>query len=363
VPIHGLGTTADGRVAITMKVVQGQTFHALIRALPEGSLERGTLLDLIDVVLKVCDALAFAHSKGVLHCDAKPANIMVGDFGQVYLMDWGIARLAPEAATSGDRRVTCTVDSARHDFVGGTPPWMSPEQAMNTAVDVRTDVFAVGTLLYAMLCRRPPFLARNADTSMRLAALCEFPRPRELDADVPPGLEQIALKAMAADPAHRYQTVQELKTDLVGFVRGGGDFPSVEVAAGTVVIREGEPGDAAYIIEQGRCEVVKEVDGQPTRLREMGPGEVFGETAILASSPRTATVVALEDTVLRRVTARILEAEVGTLKPWMAAFIRTLARRFQERESSARRDRRLEAVVDGANNSGATREWRYDRFP
>lgn len=334
VPIYDLGTTADGRLCFTMKLVEGYTLSNLIERLPAGAIERGQLLDLIDVVLRVCDALAFAHNRGVVHCDVKPGNVMVADFGQVYLMDWGIAQLIDVDADAGVRLVTCTVAPGDKERLLGTPSFMAPEQAFGQAVDHRTDVFAVGTLLYAILCRRPPFASRDSSAALRAARRCDFSRPIDVAEGVSPELNRIVVKAMDLHPGRRYGSVIELKQDLVRFTRGGGDFPRVEHAAGTTIVREGEVGDAAYIIERGRCEVFKSFDGQQTKVREMGPGEVFGETAIFAASPRTATVIAAEDCVLLEVTREVLEHELGAMKPWMSAFIRTLARRFREREAS-----------------------------
>jgi serine/threonine-protein kinase len=214
---------------------------------------------------------------------------------------------------------------------------MSPEQAFGQRVDRRTDVFAVGALLYTVLCRRPPYSARDSSVALRAARRCDFPRPIEAAEGVPQELNRIVLKAMDLHPGRRYPSIVELQRDLLRFVRGGGDFPRVEFGKAEYIVREGEVGHAAFIIEKGRCQVLKDVDGRPVRLREMGPGEVFGETAILAASPRTASVVALEHTVLLSVTRDVLEHELGAMKPWMSAFIRTLAERFRERESKRKR--------------------------
>jgi serine/threonine-protein kinase len=337
VPIYDLGSTVDGRLCFTMKLVEGVTLSRRIEQLPRGPIERSTLLDFIDVLLRVCDALAFAHSRGVVHCDLKPGNVMVADYGQVYLMDWGIAQLLAEPSSPDGRQVACSVDVGERERVLGTPSYMSPEQAFGQRVDRRTDVFAVGALLYTILCRRPPYSARDSSVALRAARRCDFVSPDEAAPGVPRELNRIVLKAMDLHPGRRYPTIVDLQQDLLRFMRGGGDFPRVEFAKGELIVREGEVGDAAFIIEKGRCRVFKEVDGKEVHLREMGPGEVFGETAILAASPRTASVVALERTVLLAVTRDVLEQELGAMKPWMSAFIRTLAERFRERESKRKR--------------------------
>lgn len=332
IPVYELSSTPDGRLCITMRLVEGHTLGGLIEALPAGPLGRGRLLDLIDIILRVCDALAFAHSRGVVHCDLKPGNVMVAAFGQVYLMDWGIARLTACADDAAGRPVTCSVEPGLDDPVRGTPSCMAPEQALGRPADERTDVFGVGALLYSILCRRPPYPGRDPERAVEQAKICDWQPIDSLAPDAAPGLVRILRKAMTLEPDDRYPSVLALQRDLVRFVRGGSDFPRVRIAAGDTIVQEGELGDAAYIIEQGRCAVLKEVEGQPIKLREMGPGEVFGETAILAASARTASVVALDAMVLLKVTREVLEEEVGAMKPWMSVFIRTLAERFRERE-------------------------------
>jgi len=325
VPVHDLGVSDDGGLFFTMKLVTGRTLREWIAELPpEGAIERSELLDLLDVVLRVCDALAFAHSRGVLHCDIKPANVMVGEFGQVYLMDWGVARWIEEEAL----RVVASEDD--DDRVIGTTGLMPPEQARGAPLDERADVFAVGALLYNVLTRRPPFRGETGVQALTAARLCRFPAPDDLAGPgvVPPALSRVILRAMSKDPEDRYPTVIELKADLQRFVRGGESFEAKVFEPGEIVVNEGDPGDEAYIIESGRCEVLRGAES----IRVMGAGEVFGEMAILSSGVRTATVRAVERSVLRRVSGKALLDELDEMKPWMGALVRRLAERFRERE-------------------------------
>lgn len=320
VPVHDLGVDDEERLFFTMKLVEGRTLSEWARPLTL-ELTRERLLDLIDVVVKVCDALAFAHARGILHCDIKPANVMVGDYGQVYLMDWGVARLLEEErALSGD-------DSSR---VVGTASHMSPEQARGAPLDERADVFSMGALLYHVLTGRSPYRGESYVQVLAQAFLCRFPHPDEVRGEgvIPPALSRIVLKAMARAKEDRYRSVVELRDDLVRFARGGESFEAAEYAAGDLVIAEGDEGDTAFIIEEGRCEVLK--GGE--RIRVMGPGEVFGEMAILSPGRRTATVRAIERAVLRKVSAKILADELASMKPWMGKLVRAVAARFRERE-------------------------------
>jgi serine/threonine-protein kinase len=327
VPVHELGVDAEAHLYYTMERVEGRTLEQWVASLPAGPLDRSTLFDLLDVVVRVCDALAYAHSAGVLHCDVKPANVMVGQYGQVYLMDWGIARyLAEEQAR----------DPSTTGPIAGTPTTMAPEQARGEPLDERADVFAAGALIYFILTRRAPFASEGFIQSLVAACLCTFPHPDQLPkaGRAPAALTRIVMRAMAAPREERFARAGELRDALVRFMRGVDAFARVTFAAGEDVVVEGEQGSEAYVIETGSCEVHRQVEGRRTSIRVMGPGEVFGEMAILSPGARTASVTALEETTLLCVTAQTLQAEVDSMKPWMGALVRTLAERFRERESS-----------------------------
>ncbi len=345
VPVYDVGERdADGSLYFAMKLVEGQTLSALIRTLPPGPLDTATLYSLLDVVTKVCDALAFAHSRGVIHCDVKPSNVMVGEFGQVYLMDWGIARLAAADASPGSvqdlSRAGSLRPSATDNSVIGTPAYMSPEQARGErgTLDARSDVFLLGALLYEVLTRRAPYSTRDRSETLALAAACTFPPPRKVAGEVAvaPELDRIVMRAMAKAPEDRYPTVSALRDDLVRFMRGGSEFPRQRFAAGTFIVREGETGDAAYIVVSGRCEVQKELPAGTQTLQMIGPGDVFGEMAILTEGPRTASVVAIDETDVLVVTAAVLEQEMAALKPWMATLMKSLATRFRSIDAAHR---------------------------
>ncbi len=350
VPVYDIGERNGEQLYFSMKLVEGQTLSDVIRALPRGPLDTSTLYGLLDVLTKVCDALAFAHSRGVLHCDIKPANIMVGEFGQVYLMDWGIARLVPNelapasspspASSPGPRATPPPHASATDHSIIGTPCYMSPEQARGDRdkLDARSDVFLLGSVLYELLTRRPPYASSDRTETLSLAANGSFPAPRKIakDGGVAPELERIVLRAMAKNPDARYPSVVSLRDDLQRFMRGGGDFPRRTFQAGETIVREGEQGDAAYIIVAGSCEIQKELPSGTESLQTIGPGAVFGEMAILTEGPRTATVVAVEKTVVMVVTSAILEQEMEALKPWMATLLKSLAARFRDVDTKHR---------------------------
>jgi len=145
---------------------------------------------------------------------------------------------------------------------------------------------------------------------------------------------------MAPDPADRYPTVSDLRRDLERFLRGAWHLPTRTFPAGADVVTEGEEGDAAYLLVDGRCTVHKRAAGDEVELRRLGPGDVFGETAIFSAAPRTATVRALDDVTVTVVDRESLATGVG-LDSWGGRFVRALADRFREVDD---RLRRLEAA-------------------
>jgi eukaryotic-like serine/threonine-protein kinase len=286
--------------------------------------------------LKVCDAVAFAHSRGVLHCDIKPGNILVGTFGQVYLVDWGLAMVGATPVLPNELPALVVAGDSNLDAGGGpcgTPAFMSPEQAQGARdwFDQRTDVFGLGAVLYNILTGVPPFDSDDVTACLDRATACvvTFP-PDDSAAPLPIGLCRIVKRAMARDPGDRYQTVSELKKDVEMTLRG---FPlSAEMfAKGTRIVSEGDAGDCAYIIVRGSCLAYKIVDGQRILLRRLAAGAVFGETAVLSGGIRTATVEAEEEVLVQVVPRQLLEENLG-LHTSFGLFVVALAERFRELE-------------------------------
>lgn len=334
VPVHDLVIDARGEVTYSMKLVAGETLSVLIaRQRSVRDLEH-----ILECIIKVCEALSFAHGLGVLHRDLKPDNVMIGTHGQVYVMDWGCAHAIGEARSIVDGR------SDADGMVAGTVAYMAPEQAQGlvSQLDARADVFGVGAILYAVLTGGPPYTG-NTMAALSKAQLAEVRPPDEACTSAlkpPPHLSQIAMKAMALDPVDRFQSTEELAAALREFLKGGNWFPLQLFVQGAVIVREGDPAEAAYIITRGRCEVRKTDPKDPSRtllLRTMGVGDVFGETAIFADAPRSASVIAIEN-----VSAVVVERaaiERLTNSSWLGMFVKALAARFLDVDArlSARR--------------------------
>ena len=313
VPVHELGTDETGQPYYTMKLIQGATLRDVLKQLRDGdpaTIAAYPLTKLLSIFLKACDAVAFAHARGVLHRDLKPENIMLGDFGEVLVLDWGLAKVlsttggagvspapppppgarvsAPassESSAGGDRRAptppatttAAPVSSVRHDdpsgqyltlqgMAMGTPQYMAPEQAYGKVneLDARTDIYALGAILYSILTLHPPVEGDNVQAVLLKVVRGEITppsvysaastrrgkSPQEATAElrraaaarargqqpapttaptlllhlpgqrVPEALAAVAMKALATAPSGRYAAVPELQREVEAYLAG-----------------------------------------------------------------------------------------------------------------------------------------------
>jgi serine/threonine-protein kinase len=335
VPVHELSIDKSGVPYFTMKLVQGENFGRWLKDpdRPPGTIER--LEEGLDILVKVCDAVAYAHHRGVIHRDLKPENIMGGEFGQVYLMDWGLARLTKTRPASGDY--------AQMEAPGpvGTPEYMAPEQARGNPSDMdeRSDVFGLGAVLYELVSGKRPYgEAKTQDIILgraKLGAVIPIDQAA-MGLGVAKRIRSIVDKALAPEPKDRYQSVSELRRDIYDFLRGGLHLPRRNFPSGSVIIREGDRGDAAYLIVSGTCRAYRTVEGGEREvLANMNAGEVFGEMALLLDEPRAASVEAVTPvTVLVLDKATITEG-LG-VNGWTGALVHALALRFRALEQTIR---------------------------
>jgi serine/threonine protein kinase len=352
VPIYDLGVDAEDTF-IVMKMIHGRSLGDLLYERPETPQDPAGIQRYVSIVLKLCDALEYAHSRGVYHCDIKPDNVMVGDFGQVYLMDWGVALLESRQRSHGDQparprrfsredleqserdsliRVTGLDDGS--DPLRGTPAYMAPEQVWGRTheIDARTDVFGLGGILCEVLIGEPPNDWSSPVNMGPGRGAPEFPEQSPCWTRLPPELRRITSRALSPQRDDRHPSIAALRADLEHYLRGGGWFAIRHYQAGETVVREGEPGDTAYIIEEGRCRVLKNVGGRQEVVRTLGPGDVFGEISVFAAGPRTATIEAAEPLKVRVIGGDSLKHELDQ-NPWLGAFVRSLATIFRETDA------------------------------
>src|SRR6185369_2901136 len=226
VPVHDLAADVEeGKVFFTMKLVDGETLSAVFRRLHERAFSGLELENVLRVFLKVCDAVSFAHSRGVVHRDLKPDNVMVGSHGQVYVMDWGVALLLRDetAPAHSEPPVSVARPSGAEEAgtLVGTIQYMSPEQALGliSSQGPLTDVYGLGAILYALLTGVGPNWAISAPEALRIARSGPVPAPDTRPAwpSMPPGLCRIAMKALSVEPGQRYPSVEALRQDVEGF--------------------------------------------------------------------------------------------------------------------------------------------------
>jgi eukaryotic-like serine/threonine-protein kinase len=231
VPVYGLGTYEDGRPYYAMRFVKGDSLRDAVtrffRGEPSESdlgARRLALRQLLGRFVDVCDAVAYAHSRGVLHRDIKPGNILLGPYGETLVVDWGLAKVigrsevgtVASAAEATLRPPSAgSSDATRPGSQIGTPAYMSPEQAAG-AVDqlgVATDVYSLGATLFYVLTGRAPFSGRT-EAIIQAVSAGNFPRPRQVIPTAPAGLEAICLKATALRPEDRYRSARALALDV-----------------------------------------------------------------------------------------------------------------------------------------------------
>jgi hypothetical protein len=248
-------------------------------------------------------------------------------------MDFGLARLTKTRPASGK--------FSQMEAPGpvGTPAFMAPEQARGNPaeMDERSDVFGLGAILYQIVTDRTPYgvnSRRHLDYAQQ--GKVELLSELGLELGVSKPLAPVVDRAIAPNPDDRYPSVVELQSDVKAFLHRGLHLPRDVFEPGTVIVQEGDVGDAAFMIVQGHCRVYRTANGRQELLGNLGPGDVFGEMALILDEPRAATVEAVD-----RVTALVLDQETMHeglgLDGWTGALVKALAQRFYDLELYVRK--------------------------
>lgn len=237
VPVHDIGIDSSGSPYFTMKLLSGESLASLLKKMDEGNpayLKNYSFDSLMRMYLRICNGVAFAHSKGIIHLDLKPENVQIGEFGEVLILDWGLARSISGKHTNvneeqpvrntrlgkGYSNFKLTMDGV----MNGTPGYMAPEQAAgrNSRSDVRTDVYALGAILYAMVTYKDPIEPGDLKSMLHDTIYGNIIRPGERvpGREIPYGIEAVILKAMSVNPANRYSSVKELRDEVIAYIDG-----------------------------------------------------------------------------------------------------------------------------------------------
>lgn len=235
VPVYELGRDRSGTLFFTMKKLEGQDLRSILMSISAKDrkvAEQFPLAMLVDVLIQTCNTVSYAHKQGVIHRDLKPANILVGAFGEVTVLDWGLAKVRGEKASSaveeavhteatGKKAVSMELTQPGKRY--GTPLYMSPEQARgDDSLDERTDVYNLGSILYELLTSKNLVWGNDVEEVLEQVLERETPIPSEQAPDrvVPPELEAICLKALQKEPDKRYPSMNALVTDLTAYRTG-----------------------------------------------------------------------------------------------------------------------------------------------
>jgi len=233
VPVHELSVDENDQVYYTMKFVQGVTLRKVLELLAQGdpeTLKKYPLPVLLTIFQKVCDAIAFAHNRGVIHRDLKPENIMLGDFGEALVMDWGLAKVLGKHSTSNEV-LRSMVHSLPPEASGatlagtvmGTPQYMAPEQARGEVeeLDPRADIYSLGAMLYHLLALHPSVTGKDAWTIVaKVSQGTVEPLAGPKNRPIPDSLAAVVRKAMAFERDERYPHVADLQRDLTAYQTG-----------------------------------------------------------------------------------------------------------------------------------------------
>lgn len=231
VPVYGIGQDWLGRPFYVMRLIHGRELKDAIREYheargpaPHDPRQRQTLFTLLEHLASACNTVAYAHHAGIVHCDLKPANIMIGKYGETFVLDWGLATtfersstfLAPNEATVRPHSAPNDSTSGRR---GGTYGYISPEQLIGDgAIGPPADIYSLGATLFEILTGQSPFNGHDPDVREKIR-LGRFPSPRTIQPATCPRLEAICQKAMRLDPAQRYATAKRLADDLSCWMR------------------------------------------------------------------------------------------------------------------------------------------------
>ncbi|MGH7280151.1 MAG: protein kinase domain-containing protein [Polyangiaceae bacterium] len=234
VPVYDLGTRPDGASYFTMKRVRGKTLEEVLDDLRAGepaAIAEFSRRKLLSAFNSVCLAIDFAHARGVVHRDLKPGNVMLGGFGEVYVLDWGLAKVKGDIEpTSGPSdQVDAPLSVRGHTENGavmGTPGYMAPEQLLSTDVDARADIYALGAMLFEICTLKPlhdkPKLSAVLDSTLRGPEARAS--VRAAGKDIPPELEAIWTKAIALKAEDRYESARAISEDIESFLDGDRDL-------------------------------------------------------------------------------------------------------------------------------------------
>ncbi len=340
IPIYDISKDSHNNLRYTMKAIEGKSLCSIMDLnLSSNNHNQETITQYIDIFKTLCNTMAYVHDKGVIHLDLKPENIMIGLYGDVLIVDWGNASLYnKEPYHKYIKKFTNDIKLAKldhedQDIILGTPTYMSPEQT-NTPRDMLTpasDIFSLGLILYKMLTGTHPFpVDQETGDIMKEVCNSSIEAPNHLRAETPKELSRICMKMLEKDVDKRYNNLNNVVKEINRFQASGSEFTVKTYQKGDIVFNEGDSGKYAFNILSGSVEVYKTIGGGKRVLAVLGQGNIVGELALLTDNPRSATVMALEDTKIQVLKEEKIKKELSKLNPWVENMITGLSSRFTQ---------------------------------
>jgi len=344
IPVHEMGFSRQTGMYFTMKLARGESLRNILGELERNNPEyrqQYNIYRMMGIFRKVCDALSFAHSRDIIHQDLKPHNIMVGKYGEVLLMDWGIAKYIGNPEDETDpvcREILLEIFELTKGEPGqikGTPSYMSPEQTMGdpNMLDKRSDIFLLGSTLYQMMTLQAPYSGGDVYDIIGKAMTGQFTPPQKHTPGwlIPEEICRIISRAMAFNKQDRYASVDDMIRDIDDFLEGcWTDHEKKIFAPGEMLMREGDAGEEAYMILRGRVQVFREAAGQRVVLGLLTEGDIVGEMALIANDTRSASVEAIDQTEVSVLKQQVFSQSLKKLPRWIEKIVQSLAGRLTD---------------------------------
>lgn len=328
-----------------MEFIKGQHLEDYIRELTRSCDSNDDqcvaipLTESLRIFERICETMAYAHDRGVVHLDLKPENIVIGEYGEVLIIDWGSALLYDQAPYLQYMKRQ-TASAAPVSFFSHTKPspataspmYMSPEQTQQPRETLAppSDIFSAGVVFYQMLTGVMPFTGSELNEVWEKIQSYQPLPVHAVNSNIPLYLSQICSKMIEKTPDIRYRSFHEVLDDLNELRNSGCLFDTKHYKPGEVIFCEGDEGIYSFIILSGKVDISKAVDGRQVSLGELGKDEIVGELAIFSNEPRSATVTAIEPTTIRIMKKKEIDGELEKLAPWVGGMISGLSDRFIE---------------------------------
>jgi len=337
IPVHELGLLNAAGLYFTMKLAEGEALNDILNKLMNNDAEYINTYNtyhLLNIFRKVCDAVSFAHSRHIIHQDIKPHNVMVGQYGEVLLMDWGLARQLKPYPPETEKHPLSDLAPARDNRITGSPTYMSPEQTYGDPDKMceRSDIFLLGAMLYHIFTLTPPYNGKSMKEIILKARAGDFvpPQTHAPHRQIPDEINRIISKAMAFKKEDRYQSVDAISHDVDDIIAGKwSQQVKKDFQTGEMLMTEGEIGEEAYLILKGRVRVVKERAGKKIILGLLQTGDIVGEMSLIRKEKRSASVEAVEPTQAAVLNREVLSRNLKKLPPYMEKIVSTLTDRLR----------------------------------